>query len=124
MFSSDQTDDDASLFSFRKERRRIMKKYRAACSKVRSEKKTDEMDEMSTFGVHETDEDVGATRETRSDAGVAANGDSENELDEEFDWTPTCTQLMLRQWQAISLRVRFRVFAAQRMLRKHFSNGS
>jgi len=101
-----------------------MKKYRAACSKVRSEKKTDEMDEMSTFGVHETDEDVGATRETRSDAGVAANGDSENELDEEFDWTPTCTQLMLRQWQAISLRVRFRVFAAQRMLRKHFSNGS
>ena len=34
------------------------------------------------------------------------------------EWTPTCTQAMRRQWQAVSLRFRFGVFRAQRKVRR------
>ncbi|KAF8055880.1 hypothetical protein FPV67DRAFT_1457874 [Lyophyllum atratum] len=32
-------------------------------------------------------------------------------------WTPTCAQALRRQWQAVSLRVRFGVFRAQRRMK-------
>jgi hypothetical protein len=34
------------------------------------------------------------------------------------EWTPTCTEAMRRQWQAISLRFKFGLFRAQRELRR------
>ncbi|RDB22136.1 hypothetical protein Hypma_010758 [Hypsizygus marmoreus] len=39
--------------------------------------------------------------------------------DEEKDvvWTPTCTQALKRQWQAVSLRIRFGVFRARRKMK-------
>lgn len=36
----------------------------------------------------------------------------------DMEWTPTCTQSLRRQWQAISLRFRFGVFRAQRKMRR------
>ncbi|TFK36401.1 hypothetical protein BDQ12DRAFT_249609 [Crucibulum laeve] len=52
--------------------------------------------------------------------------DDEEHNDDEHDaepaaaheWTPTCTQSLKRQWQAISLRFRFGVFRAQRRVKR------
>ncbi|KAI0062339.1 hypothetical protein BV25DRAFT_1916243 [Artomyces pyxidatus] len=37
---------------------------------------------------------------------------------EEQEWTPTCAQQIRRQWQSISLSVRFSIFRAQRKMRR------
>jgi len=37
-------------------------------------------------------------------------------------WTPTCTQALRREWQAVSLRIRFGVFRAQRKLRTRIAS--
>jgi len=36
------------------------------------------------------------------------------------DWTPTCGQQFRRQWQALTLSVRFSIFRAQRKIRRKF----
>ncbi|KAF5368787.1 hypothetical protein D9615_010398 [Tricholomella constricta] len=36
-------------------------------------------------------------------------------------WTPTCTQALRRQWQALSLRVRFGLFRAQRRMKSRLA---
>ncbi|PFH48344.1 hypothetical protein AMATHDRAFT_5887 [Amanita thiersii Skay4041] len=38
------------------------------------------------------------------------------------EWTPTCTQNIKRQWQAISLRLRFSLFRAQRRVKRRFQS--
>ncbi|KZT19335.1 hypothetical protein NEOLEDRAFT_1183499 [Neolentinus lepideus HHB14362 ss-1] len=38
------------------------------------------------------------------------------------EWTPTCTQSIRRQWQAISLSLRFSIFRARRRLRRKLLN--
>ena len=38
-------------------------------------------------------------------------------------WTPTCTEAMRRQWQAVSLRIRFGLFRATRKVRRRMSSG-
>jgi len=47
--------------------------------------------------------------------------DLEQEIEGET-WTPTCTQALRREWQAVSLRIRFGVFRAQRKLRSRFAS--
>ncbi|KAF8634516.1 hypothetical protein AX15_000848 [Amanita polypyramis BW_CC] len=37
---------------------------------------------------------------------------------EKQEWTPTCTQNLRRQWQALSLRFRFSLFRAQRRVKR------
>ena len=37
---------------------------------------------------------------------------------EKQEWTPTCTQNLKRQWQALSLRFRFSLFRAQRRVKR------
>ncbi|KAG6860458.1 hypothetical protein C0995_010855 [Termitomyces sp. Mi166 len=36
-------------------------------------------------------------------------------------WTPTCAQALRRQWQAVSLRIRFSVFRAQRRMKSRLA---
>ncbi|EPQ57842.1 hypothetical protein GLOTRDRAFT_114455 [Gloeophyllum trabeum ATCC 11539] len=38
------------------------------------------------------------------------------------EWTPTCTQSIRRQWQAVSLALRFSLFRARRRLRRKLLN--
>ena len=47
--------------------------------------------------------------------------DLEREVEGE-SWTPTCTQALRREWQAVSLRIRFGVFRARRKLRTRISS--
>jgi hypothetical protein len=47
----------------------------------------------------------------------------EREVDEELEqqvWTPTCTQALKREWQAVTLRIRFSVFRTQRKIKSRF----
>jgi hypothetical protein len=37
-------------------------------------------------------------------------------------WTPTCTQALRREWQAVSLRIRFGVFRAQRKMKNRIAS--
>ncbi|KAK2459504.1 hypothetical protein APHAL10511_008488 [Amanita phalloides] len=46
----------------------------------------------------------------------------ESEKHDHQEWTPTCTQNLQRQWQAISLRVRFSVFRAQRRVKRRIQD--
>ena len=43
---------------------------------------------------------------------------SESEKHDPQEWTPTCTQNLRRQWQALSLRFRFSIFRAQRRVKR------
>ena len=47
--------------------------------------------------------------------------DLEREVEGER-WTPTCTQALRREWQAVSLRIRFGVFRAKRKLRTRIAS--
>lgn len=47
--------------------------------------------------------------------------DLEREIEGER-WTPTCTQALRREWQAVSLRIRFSVFRAQRKVKKRIAS--
>jgi hypothetical protein len=38
--------------------------------------------------------------------------------DDSDEWVPTCTQSLLRQWQALSLAFQFGVFRAQRRMKQ------
>lgn len=39
------------------------------------------------------------------------------------DWTPTCTQTIRREWQAVTLRLRFSVFRTQRKIKRRLGQG-
>ncbi|KAG5350673.1 hypothetical protein C0989_009851 [Termitomyces sp. Mn162] len=43
------------------------------------------------------------------------------EPEREQVWTPTCGQALRRQWQAVSLRIRFSVFRAQRRMKSRLA---
>ena len=47
--------------------------------------------------------------------------DLEREVERER-WTPTCTQALRREWQAVSLHIRFSVFRAQRKMRSRIAS--
>jgi hypothetical protein len=47
--------------------------------------------------------------------------DLEREVEGER-WTPTCTQALRREWQAVSLRIRFSVFRAQRRVKSRIAS--
>lgn len=47
--------------------------------------------------------------------------DLEREVEGER-WTPTCTQAIRREWQAVSLRIRFGVFRAQRRMKSRIAS--
>ncbi|KAF8729141.1 hypothetical protein AX14_006347 [Amanita brunnescens Koide BX004] len=42
----------------------------------------------------------------------------ESEKHDQQEWTPTCTQNLRRQWQALSLQFRFSIFRAQRRVKR------
>lgn len=44
----------------------------------------------------------------------------EEELERRTEWTPTCTQALRREWQAVTLRIRFSVFRTQRRIKNRF----
>lgn len=44
--------------------------------------------------------------------------DYANASGDQQEWTPTCSQAMRRQWQALALRFRFGVFRAQRKVKR------
>jgi hypothetical protein len=48
--------------------------------------------------------------------------DSSAATQQQNEWTPTCTQNLKRQWQALSLRFRFSMFRAQRRIKRRVQN--
>jgi len=126
-YDSDQNvllDEDASFFADEKERRSVVKRYRAVRSKAHSENKSAPV--RPSF-VREADEDelvVGhvdaplvVENDEEDDNGHGHNKEEEGEEASSEEWTPTCAQAMRRQWQAISLGFRFGVFRAKRRVR-------
>jgi hypothetical protein len=45
------------------------------------------------------------------------------EFGEQHDWTPTCTQSLRREWQAITLSLRFSVFRLKRKVKRRLGTG-
>ncbi|KAG6896135.1 hypothetical protein C0992_010071 [Termitomyces sp. T32_za158] len=63
---------------------------------------------LSRFSCHSA-----APLDCARDAGYTPTQDAEGEQ----PWTPTCAQALRRQWQAVSLRIRFGVFRARRRMK-------
>jgi len=48
---------------------------------------------------------------------------SPSEYGRDDDWTPTCTQSIRREWQAITLRLRFSAFRTKRKIKRRLGTG-
>jgi len=95
-FDSEKTfvhDDNESFSSDSKERKFIVKKSRTRSASNKSNNRN------TTQTLFEEEEE------------------EEDEQEPQQEWTPTCAESMVRQWQAISLRLRLGLFRAQRKVR-------
>lgn len=71
----------------------------------------DELDEQYLLSSHTPPPDPDFDRSHQQNQ-------NENEKHDNQEWTPTCTQNLRRQWQALSLRFRFSIFRAQRRVKR------
>ncbi|KAF8625743.1 hypothetical protein AX17_006770 [Amanita inopinata Kibby_2008] len=84
---------------------------------------SDEPRHRHIFPHDELDEQcLAASSSSPSQAVFDLNGHPSQVEDEKQEWTPTCTQNLRRQWQAISLRFRFSWFRAQRRVKRRIQS--
>ncbi|KAG6868800.1 hypothetical protein C0993_010096 [Termitomyces sp. T159_Od127] len=75
---------------------------------------------LSRFSCHSATPIHAAHPEQRS-ASPSPEYTPTHDAEREQVWTPTCAQALRRQWQAVSLRIRFGVFRAQRRMKSRLA---